>query len=102
MDENLIKTGSFGTVERYKIGDRTYALKRINKDNFSLIELMILSRIDSKYVIKSLLNQKYKITDNEYSFKMEIKYVLDNFLTMSYKNIKEIITGCVYGSKLFT
>lgn len=97
MDENLIKTGSFGTVERYKIGDRTYALKRINKDNFSLIELMILSRIDSKYVIKSLLNQKYKITDNEYSFKMEIKYVLDNFLTMSYKNIKEIITGCVYG-----
>ena len=97
MDENLIKKGSFGTIERYKIGDRTYALKRINKDNFSLIELMILSRIDSKYVIKSLLNQKYKITDNEYSFKMDIKYVLDNFVTMSYKNIKEIITGCIYG-----
>ncbi len=97
MSDEILNSGNFGTVKSYEINGRNYALKTINKDNFSLIELLVLSRIDNKYVIKSLLNQKYKITENEYSFQMEMKLVLDNFMSISYIHIKELITGCIYG-----
>lgn len=92
-----IGSGKFGLVERVQLDDKTYAMKTIDKVNLSVVELIILSRIDNLNILKSVQNQQYKLSPTTYSFVTDLKYTLKHFVGMSHRNIQEMITGCIYG-----
>ena len=92
-----IGSGKFGLVEKVQLDDKTFAMKTIDKVNLSVVELIILSRIDNLNILKSVQNQQYKLSPDTYSFVTDLKHTLKNFVGMSDRNIQEMITGCIYG-----
>ena len=96
---NIIGKGRFGKVieiEDYK-GDRI-ALKMIKPEDLSLVEIDILSRVKSPYLIKSVGELEDNASDN--GIKLELK---ENNLTkldsssMPHGQIKRIIMTLIYG-----
>jgi len=75
----------------------THTTKTISVNDTSLNDLLILSKMDNKYITKSLSKLHRDTITNSISFKIQNLKHLTNFDTMSNKHVRDLISGCIYG-----
>ena len=71
--------------------------KLISVNDITLNDLLILSKLENKYIIKSFSKIHHDTITNSISFKIQNSNTLENFDTMTNKHVCELISGCIYG-----
>lgn len=98
---NKINSGKFGTVYKARDGDKQLAVKIVEPRKFRYIELDILTRLQSPFLIKAFKN---KIVDTNLGRGIAIELKENNIgqldsISLPYQQLKRILMSCLYGLK---